>query len=493
MTDLHEQRYRAVEARDARFDGIFYTAVRTTGIYCRPSCPARTPHARNVRFYATAAAAQDAGFRACRRCRPDTTPGSPEWDVRADVVGRAMRLIRDGVVERDGVDGLAGRLGYSTRHVGRMITDELGAGPLAIARSARAQTARVLIETTSLPLADVAFAAGFSSVRQFNESVRQAYDLTPTELRRRAPGGSSHGGAAGPLTVRLAVRQPFAADAMLDFLADHVVPGVESVSDRTFARTLRLPHGHGVMALTLEPDHVLCRLELDDLRDVAVAVGRARRLLDLDADPVAIDTTLAADALLAESVARTPGLRLPGTVDPYEAAVRTIVGQQVSVAGAQTVIGRLVCAVGAPVHGALAAEHGLTHVFPAPESVAAAPDDAFSMPQSRANAVRGLARAVAEGTLDLTPGADRTATRAGLVALPGIGPWTADYVLMRGLGDPDVLLTTDLVVRRVLEARDVDAARSGTWAPWRSYAGLHLWRTVTHPASSSVTTSGRTS
>ncbi|KQY58830.1 AraC family transcriptional regulator [Aeromicrobium sp. Root495] len=479
-TDLHDQRYRAVEARDPRFDGVFYTAVRTTGIYCRPSCPARTPRTENVQFYASAAAAQDAGFRACRRCRPDTTPGSPEWDVRADVVGRAMRLIRDGVIERQGVDGLAEHLGYSSRHVGRMLTDELGAGPLAIARSARAQTARILIETTSLPLADVAFAAGFASVRQFNDSVRQAYDLTPSELRRRGA-GAQQAVAAGPLSIRLAVRQPFASEPLLQFLADHVVPGIEAVDGRTFARTLRLPHGHGVMALTLLDSHVECRLELDDLRDVATAVGRARRLLDLDADPMAVDDVLAADPLLAGSVLREPGLRVPGSVDPFETAVRTVVGQQVSVAGAQTVTGRLVAAVGERVSGALAEQHGLTHVFPSPEAVAAADDEAFSMPKARARAVRGIAGAVADGSLDLSAGADRAETRAQLLALPGIGPWTADYVLMRGLGDPDVLLSTDLVLRRVLEAHGVDARRSASWAPWRSYAGLHLWRTVTNP------------
>ncbi|RYJ06340.1 MAG: DNA-3-methyladenine glycosylase 2 family protein, partial [Actinomycetales bacterium] len=249
----------------------------------------------------------------------------------------------------------------------------------------------------------------------------------------------------------------------------------------TFARTLRLPHGHGVMALTLLDSHVECRLELDDLRDVATAVGRARRLLDLDADPVAVDAVLSADPLLAASVARQPGLRVPGTVDAFETAVRTVVGQQVSVSGAQTVTGRLVRAAGEPVQGRLAEEHGLTHVFPSPEAVASADDEAFSMPKARARAVRGLAGAVADGSLDLSAGADRAETRAQLLALPGIGPWTADYVLMRGLGDPDVLLSTDLVLRRVLEAHGVDAQRSASWAPWRSYAGLHLWRTVTNP------------
>jgi len=467
----HERCYRAVQAREARFDGVFYTGVKTTGIYCRPSCPAVTPKPQNVTFYATAAAAQDAGFRACRRCRPDTTPGSPEWNVRADAVGRAMRLIGDGVVERDGVEGLASRLGYSQRHVTRMLTQELGAGPLALARSNRSLAARTLIETTDMPMSDIAFAAGFASIRQFNDSVRQVYAMTPTEMRGRRVVAPS-----GRLTLRLAVRRPFHAVAILDFLSGRAIAAVERVDGRTYARTLRLPHGFGVVQLTLNDDHVACELELADLRDTAVAVERCRRLLDLDADPVAIAEVLGADPVLAPLVAAAPGLRLPSQVDGFEVAVRAIVGQQVSVAGARTILGRFAETYGTPVSFDLAAAHGLTHAFATPEAMAEAGDPDLSMPRARARALIGVAQAVADGKLELDPGSDREAVREHLLALPGIGPWTADYISMRALANPDVMLETDLIIRRMLDRYGVGPEQTEQWKPWRSYAAMHLWR-----------------
>lgn len=467
----HERCYRAVQSRDARFDGVFYTGVKTTGIYCRPSCPAVTPKPQNVTFYASAAAAQDPGFRACRRCRPDTTPGSPEWNVRADAIGRAMRLIGDGVVEREGVEGLASRLGYSQRHVTRMLTQELGAGPLALARSNRSHAARVLIETTDMPMSDIAFAAGFASIRQFNDSVRHSYALSPTEMR-----GRRRGTPTGRVTVRLAVRQPFHAEALIDFLAAHILPGVETIRDRTYARVLRLPHGLGVMALTLHDDRVDCELELADLRDTAVAIGRARRMLDLDADPVSIDTVLGADPALRDLVAAAPGLRVPSHVDGFEVAVRTIVGQQVSVAGANTVLGRHVPTRGTPVDVALAESFGLTHAFPKAEAFAEADPATMGMPQSRARTIIDLSQAVADGKLELDPGVDREAVREQLLSMRGIGPWTADYIAMRALANPDILLTTDLVLKRELERRGITAGDTERWRPWRSYAGMHLWR-----------------
>lgn len=471
MVEDHDRCYRAVQSRDARFDGVFYTGVRTTGIYCRPSCPARTPHQHNVEFFPSAAAAQEAGFRACRRCRPDTTPGSPEWNVRADAVARAMRLIGDGLVEREGVDGLASRLGFSTRHVNRMLTAELGAGPLALARSRRSQAARVLIETTDMAMADIAFAAGFASIRQFNDSIRTVYALTPTEMRGRRGSRTS-----GRLAIRLAVRQPFDPDGLLTFLGDRAIAGVEHVEGRVYARIMRLPNGLGAVRLTLHHDRVEAELELADLRDTAVAVERCRRLLDLDADPIAIGDVLAADPLLAPSVAEVPGIRLPGQVDGFEVVVRAIVGQQVSVAGARTILGRFAAAYGTPATFDLAAEHGLTHAFATAEAMADADDTALSMPRSRAQALIGVARSVAAGELDLEPGADRDATHKALLGHRGIGPWTADYVVMRAFGHPDVMLETDLIIKRMLDRHGVDAARTSTWQPWRSYAALHLWR-----------------
>ena len=382
-----------------------------------------------------------------------------------------MQLIGDGVVEREGVGGLASRLGYSQRHVTRMLTQELGAGPLALARSNRSHAARVLIETTDMPLSDVAFAAGFSSIRQFNESVRQTYAMTPTQMR-----GRRRGVPTGRITVNLAVRQPFHADALMDFLGAHVLPGVESVDGRAYTRVLRLPHGLGVMALTLHDDRVTCELELADLRDTAVAIGRARRMLDLDADPVAIDTVLGADPALRELVEAAPGLRVPSHVDGFEVAVRTIVGQQVSVAGANTVLGRHVPTKGTPVDFALAADHGLTHAFPAPEAFAEADPTDMGMPHARARTIVSLAQAVADGKLELEPGVDREAVREQLLDMRGIGPWTADYVVMRALAHPDILLTTDLVLRRELERRGITSDDTERWRPWRSYAGMHLWR-----------------
>lgn len=337
----HERCYRAVAGRDARFDGWFFTAVRTTGIYCRPSCPARTPLARNVSFFTTAAAAQGAGFRACRRCRPDAVPGSPEWDIRADIVARAMRLIADGEVERSGVPGLAARLGYSERQLHRLLVGELGVGPLALARAQRAQTARLLIETTDLPMADVAFAAGFASIRQFNDTVREVFATTPTALRSTSTGPDT--GSPGWLTLRLAARAPYAADEVLLFLGAHAVPGLEEWDGTTFSRVLDLPHGPAVVQLSPAVGGgagVTARLRVAELRDLGAAVTRCRRMLDLDADPAAVDDVLGADPALAPVVGTAPGRRVPASPDADELAVRAVLGQQVSVAGARTLTAR---------------------------------------------------------------------------------------------------------------------------------------------------------
>ena len=487
--------YRAVRSRDRRFDGVFYTAVRTTGIYCRPSCPARTPHARNVSFHRTAAAAQAAGFRACKRCLPDATPGSPDWDVSADLAGRAMRLIADGVVEREGVEGLATRLGYSSRHLTRLLTQVLGAGPLALARAQRAQNARVLIETSGWRLGDVAYAAGFASVRQFNDTIRAVYSATPSELRdlhlRRTREDGTPAGS-GRVDVRLPVRAPFDARALEVFLARHLVPGVEAAGPGWFARSLRLPHGPATMRLDLGGPEaravapaVLCRLHLTDMRDLAPAVERCRRLVDADCDPVAVDAVLAEDPLLAALVLARPGLRVPGHVDGDELAVRTVLGQQVSLAAANRLSGVVAALAGAPLPGDLVTD-GVDRLFPDNATLAALDPELLPMPRSRAAALTGLAAAVADGAVSLDRSADRARTRDALVALPGVGPWTADYVLMRALGDPDVFLPTDVAVRRVLAAHGVACdgivARAEAWRPWRSYALLHLWATVLEDA-----------
>jgi AraC family transcriptional regulator of adaptative response / DNA-3-methyladenine glycosylase II len=440
--------YRAVDSRDARFDGWFYTAVRTTGIYCRPSCPATTPKRANAEFHRTAASAQAAGFRACRRCRPDASPGSPEWDTRSDLVARAMRLIRDGVVDREGVPGLASSLGYSPRHLTRVMTEELGAGPLAIARAQRAQTARTLLESTAMSAADIAFAAGFGSVRQFNDTVREVYASSPTDLRRtRASGGG--------MTLRLATRQPFAGNALLRFLGVRALPGVEEYDGTAFTRGMRLPHSSGTARVTAHDDHCLAVLRLDDTRDLATAVSRLRRMLDLDADPVAV-----ADALRPTLPVDTlPGLRSPVGFDAGETAIRAVLGQHISVAAARTAAGRL--AGGGPD-------------FPTSAEIAAVDPAQLPMPRRRGRTVVELARRLAEGEITLDPGADWDEAQRRLLAVPGIGPWTAAYIRMRALGDPDVALPSDLGVARAAAAFGVEAD-TPAWKPWRSYAMHYLW------------------
>ena len=476
--------YRAVQAKDARFDGWFVTAVLTTGIYCRPSCPARPPFARNVRFYPTAAAAQRAGFRACKRCRPDVSPGSPEWNIRGDVVARAMRLIADGTVDRDRVTGLAAKLGYTTRQLERLLQAEVGATPLALARAQRAQTARVLIETTDLPLGDVAFAAGFSSIRQFNDTVRAVFDVSPTDLRRRAATRREHQpAAAGTLTLRLPVRQPFAYEGVFGHLAATAVPGCEEVRDGAYRRVLRLPHGTGIVSLTPAPDQVRCLLTLDDFRDLTVATARCRRLLDLDADPEAVDDALGADDALRDLVGKAPGQRIPRTVDESELAIRVVLGQQVSTKAARTLARRLVAAYGPAVSDP---GGGLTHAFPTVHELTQMDPDQLAVPASRRRSLIALIEALARRDLVLDAGTDWDQARAQLHELPGIGPWTAEMIAMRGLGDPDAFPATDLGVR--VAARQVGLPGeapalidlSARWRPWRSYATQYLWTALNH-------------
>ncbi|MEJ6722817.1 DNA-3-methyladenine glycosylase 2 family protein [Ilumatobacter sp.] len=473
----HDHCYSIVQNADRRFDGWFVTAVRTTGIYCRPSCPAITPKRTNVEFHHTAAAAQQRGFRACKRCRPDASPGSPEWNFRQDLIGRAMRLIADGAVERDGVPGLAKQLGYSERHLNRVMTNELGAGPLAIARAHRAHTARLLIETTAMTFIDIAFAAGFGSVRQFNDTVREVFGCSPTELRVKRS-SASQALTAGEVTLRLPTRQPFAGDELLAFLGAHAIPGVESWDGSTFAQVLTLPHGQGVVGLRAGDDHVEARVRLAEWADLATAVQRIRRLLDLDADPQAVDAALAADPRFAPLVARVPGRRASASADPVQTALRAVVGQQVSLAGARTVTGRLAVALGDPLDPALGVGYGLTHAFPTVERLAEAPDELFAMPAARRDTVRRLAAAVAGGSVVLDAGSDPHTARDQLLALKGIGPWTADYVMMRGLGHPDVFLCTDLVAVNALTALGLTIDDTSEWAPWRSYALHHLWASL---------------
>ncbi|GLZ79984.1 DNA-3-methyladenine glycosylase [Actinorhabdospora filicis] len=438
--------YEAVSSRDARFDGEFFFAVTTTGIYCRPSCPATTPKRGNVRFYTTAAAAQGSGFRACRRCRPDAVPGSAAWNVRADIVGRAMRLIGDGVVDREGVPGLAARLAYSPRQVQRQLNAEVGAGPIALARAQRAHTARVLLQTTAMPAGSVAFAAGFASIRQFNDTVKEVYGLTPTDLRAARTGRPARGAepCPGGIALRMAYRGEYDAAGVFDHLAARLIPGVEEITGergaRTYRRTLTLPAGTGLAEVDERAGRgwLDARLRLSDPRDLTTATYRVRRLFDLDADPAAVADRLGGDPLLAPLVAARPGVRSPGAVDPHEAAIAAVAGR--SLAG-------LVARHGEPLDEPTG---GLTHRFPAAGALT-----------GEDGVVGALATALTSGRLRLDPGADRAEAERELAAFP-IGPRTAGYIRMRALGDPDVLLA------------EVDG---DAWRPWRSYA-THLLNTA---------------
>ncbi|CAJ1495540.1 DNA-3-methyladenine glycosylase 2 family protein [[Mycobacterium] kokjensenii] len=486
MYDDFDRCYGAVKSSDARFDGWFITAVHSTRIYCRPSCPARPPLPQNVTFYPTAAAAQRAGFRACKRCRPDAAPGSPEWNVRGDVVGRAMRMIADGAVERTGVNGLAESLGYSARQLQRLLQAEVGAGPLALARAQRTQTARILIETTDLPLSDVAFAAGFASIRQFNDTVRAVCATTPTMLRSRATARSrtrTDHDSPGVLTLRLPVRTPFAFRGVFGHLAACAVSRCEEIRDGAFRRTLRLPHGNAVVGLRPAADHVRCRIALDDFRDLTAAIARCRRLLDLDADPQAIGEALGTDRYLKPLIAHAPGQRIPRTVDEAELAIRVLLSQQVSLKAAQTHTRRLVAAYGDPI---VDPEGGLTHVFPTVQRLADLDPDRLALPRTRRRAFAALVAGLADGRLDLSAGADWDRARHELTALPGVGVWTAEVIAMRGLGDPDAFPATDLGVQAAARHLGLPAGpwaliSHGTrWRPWRSYATQYLWSGLDH-------------
>lgn len=492
---------RIAQAQDPRFDGWVYCGVTSTGIYCRPSCPARTPKPENMRFFSTAAAAQAAGFRACKRCRPDALPGSPEWDARADVTGRAMRLIADGVVDREGVAGLAQRLGYSPRHLHRRLVDSLGVGPLQLARARRAHTARLLLETTDLPIADTALTAGFNSVRQFNATIRDVFAEPPSALRQRArrhaaPAPPGSGGTEGAIALRLPCRPPIDVGALVDFLRVRAVKGIEEVTaEGAYRRSLRLPHAAGVVELRAGDggDHVAARLWLDDLRDLAPAVERCRRAFDLDSDPVAVLDALGPDPLIGAAVRAHPGRRVPGHVDGDELAVRAVLGQQVSVAGAATAAARLVASHGEELARPVGT---VTHLFPPPSALAAAEP---ALPRARVRALQGLARALAGGDIALDPGADPDEVERKLLALEGIGPWTAGYVAMRALRCPDAFLPTDLGVRRAVEALGLPGdPRSVTrlaerWRPYRAYANHHLWgmEQTTSPGRKAASRTGR--
>ncbi|RJN33051.1 DNA-3-methyladenine glycosylase 2 family protein [Nesterenkonia natronophila] len=509
------ERYRAVQSRDRRFDGQFFTAVKTTGIYCRPSCPAVTPKSSNVEFFSTSAAAHEAGFRACKRCLPEASPGSPAWNLRQDLAGRAMRLIRMGALNDGDLDALSSQLGYSPRHIHRTLVAELGAGPAALARAHRAQVARNLLVSSHLRLADVAFSAGFGSVRQFNDTMRQIYAVTPTEIRTKAD-RSAWSVETDPSTLQLQlslpVRQPFDAPGVFQFLAERILPGVEAaqLEDRRlrYSRTLWLPHGPGAVEVTATPDvnyewQLSMRCEVTSLADVGIVLARVRRLFDLDADPNAVDAALSVDPVLRPLVAEVPGTRLVGTAEAEEYVIRAVVGQQISVKAARTHLSRLVERIGSPVESSF---EGLSTLFPTPAQIIYSvpepplegpldPDRPLRLARRSIRTVRAASQALEEGTLRLHPGVHPDQLRTELVSLPGIGQWTAAYLALRVLGQPDDWMTGDVAL--IAGARRLGLLKSGLspaaahrqlerraqqWSPWRSYAAMHLWRAAANGA-----------
>jgi AraC family transcriptional regulator of adaptative response / DNA-3-methyladenine glycosylase II len=478
--------YRALRTRDRRFDGRFFVAVRSTGVFCRPICPARTPLRENCWFVPSAAAAREAGFRPCLRCRPEAAPGTPAWQGTSATVGRALRLIHAGGLDDGDVEGLAARLGVGARHLRRLFARHVGASPRAVAQTRRVLFAKKLIDETTLPMVEVATAAGYTSVRRFNEAVRRTYGRAPRELRRAHP----RAGDAPDLTLRLSLRPPLAWKALLAFLARRAIPGVESIVDGVYRRTLAIDGVPGHVAVRRGDETSLAAtVALRAPAPLVAVVERLRRLFDLEADPGPIAAHLAGDPLLAPAVAAHPGLRVPGAWDGFELAVRAVLGQQVSVRGATTLAGRLAERFGEPCPGDPSG--GLDRLFPRPERLARARVETIGLPRTRADAIRALARAVADGALVLDGSADPQATREALRALPGVGDWTAAYVAMRALREPDAFPAGDLVLRRAVSrgggtasAREV-AARAEAWRPWRAYAALYLWQRASDAAAPS--------
>ncbi len=475
----HGACYEAVRRRDPRFDGRFYTAVTSTGIFCRPSCPARTPRAANVRFYAHAAAASNAGFRPCRRCRPELAPGHPEWNRRADLTGKALALIEQGVVDTEGVAGLANRLGVSERHLRRELNEAVGTGPTQLARSRRLWLARMLLDQTNLAITDVAFASGFSSIRQFNDAFKQTFDATPTALRRR-PDSAAAG--ATELTLALPCRGGVQWADLHRFLGARAIEGLEQSTGSRFARGV--PGGWIELEGVAADDQLLLHCRLDRLDRVARLVPLVRRVADLDTDLGPIADHLRSDPDLAARLRQRRLPRLPGAFDPFELAIRAIIGQQVSVAGAATTLADLVAlATGHPTPRATPTTDRrdgiIHHGFPTPDQIANAPLERLGVPGRRRDTVRTLAEAVADGRIDLSAAADRDQTMAGLLDVPGIGPWTAGYVAMRAMNDPDGWPAGDLVLRTSLgtDAKELER-RAERWKPWRGYAALLLWNTA---------------
>lgn len=476
-----QQCYRALKSRDHRFDGRFFTAVLTTGIYCRPICPAPIPKFENTRFYPCAAAAEEAGFRPCLRCRPETSPGTPAWQGTSATVSRALRLISDGLLDEGGVDDLSMRLGVGSRHLRRLFREHLGASPLAVAQTRRVHFAKNLIDETNLPITEIALSAGFSSVRRFNAAFREAFQQSPSQVRRKKTVTAPSNGNL--LHLKLRYREPFDWASLIGFLGVRAIPGVESVQEGVYRRTIRFGKDNGIIEVRHQEAHLTLTVPAAFSRHASHIVARARRIFDLGADPKAIADRLDTDPILGKSCRANPGRRVPGAWDGFEIAVRGITGQQVSVKGATTVTGQIVEAYGEPLEGY--SQYGLTHIFPASERLAAARMNRIGMPRKRALTIRALARAVVDGHVDFRTAKGLEETVGQLCELPGIGPWTAQYIAMRAFGEPDAFPAGDLGLRRAAARGTEKEASQATltelaesWRPWRAYAAMHLWSSL---------------
>jgi AraC family transcriptional regulator of adaptative response / DNA-3-methyladenine glycosylase II len=463
---------RARLARDPRFDGRFFVAVATTGVYCRPICPVRSPKEKNVRYYPSAAAAAEAGFRPCLRCRPECSPGTPAWLGTSATVSRALRLISESALEDGSIDSLAARVGIGSRHLRRLFLQHLGATPIAIAQTRRLHFAKKLIDETALPMNEVALASGFGSVRRFNATFQKTYGRTPTRIRnlaRRAPAEEKD-----EYRFLLRFRPPFDWKGLLEFLAPRAIPGVEMIEHESYRRSFQFDGHAGWLQATLDNGAVALRIHFPDPRALVLIVERARRMFDLAAEPQEITRHFRRDPLLARSIAARPGLRVPGAWEGFELAIRAILGQQVTVRGATTLAGRLVREFGTPGTG----NHGVTHIFPSAAILADADVARIGLPRARANTIRSLARAVAGHEISFDGVADVEEWKQNFCSIPGIGDWTAQYVAMRALGEPDAFPSADL---GLLHATDLHnprelEVRSQAWRPWRAYAAMYLWQ-----------------
>ena len=485
--------YRAISTRDARFDGRLFVGVKTTGIYCRPICPARTPKFANVSFYPSAAAAQQAGFRPCLRCRPETSPDLAFWRGTTNTVSRALALIEAGGLDEADVEGLANRLGVGARQLRRLFRQHVGASPIAVAQTRRVLLAKQLIHETSLPMAEVALASGFNSVRRFNETFLQLFGRSPATLRHIRDKTRRE---AGALSVRLAYRPPYDWDAMLSFLSARAIPGIEAVSGNVYRRTIAIGDASGVISVApTDKNRVDVSVRFPDMAALPAIIARVRRVFDLAADPDMIGAHLSLDPVLAPLVSARPGLRVPGAWDGFELAVRAIFGQQITVPAATRLLGRLIEAHGARLPATTMDVEDLSHLFPSPTRLAEADLAALGMPNARAMAVNSLAQAISADPTIFSRGAGLEEAIAKLRSFPGIGEWTAQYIAMRELREPDAFPAADIGLLRAMAATDgwrpspaELLSRAEPWRPWRAYAALHLWAAaIQHPVSTGKT------